>query len=250
MLRRGMSEILQHSLPYDAMAPRALPGIQPLKLDDWLIRDEAFDGQMAMRDRLLRDKRPDVLMMNEAARVAAGELLDLVLDLAYPASGAEVERPDGVQVTIDREDPLGTLGRLVQEDLCILQKTGDEHVLTGAVLCFPASWMLSEKYMRPLIGIHAPVEGYDKGIAARVQRMFDGVQPDRPLWRFNALWYDDPALHQPRSTHPARTHTNAEKAGYLRSERQCILRLPDTGAVVFSIHTYVLRRADVAGAEL
>jgi len=31
-------------------------------------------------------------------------------------------------------------------------------------------------------------------------------------------------------------------APYLRSERQSILRLPDTGAVVFSIHTYVVAR--------
>jgi hypothetical protein len=31
---------------------------------------------------------------------------------------------------------------------------------------------------------------------------------------------------------------------YLRSERQCILRLPETGAVVFSIHTTVIRAED------
>jgi hypothetical protein len=29
---------------------------------------------------------------------------------------------------------------------------------------------------------------------------------------------------------------------YLRSERQCVLRLPKTRACVFSIHTYVLAR--------
>ena len=38
----------------------------------------------------------------------------------------------------------------------------------------------------------------------------------------------------------------AGEAPFLRSERQCILRLPQSGAVVFSIHTYVLARADVA----
>ena len=29
---------------------------------------------------------------------------------------------------------------------------------------------------------------------------------------------------------------------YLRSERQCVLRLPETRACVFSIHTYVMAR--------
>lgn len=240
-----MTGLLQRSLPYDPLTPRPLPGIAPLRIEDWLIRDEVFAGQMARREELLADRRAEVLALDESARPAAEELLDLVLRLAYPQAGPQVMRPDGVSVAIDRSDPMGTLGRLVQEDLCLLQKQGGEHVLTGAVLCFPASWLLAEKYRRPLIAIHEPVATYDGGIAKRVQRLFDGVQPERPLWRFNALWYADPELHQPRSATARRETPEAKVADYLRSERQCILRLPKTGAVVFSIHTYVLARADV-----
>ena len=243
-----MTDILQKSLPYDPLALRPLPGIQPFQLDDWLDVDEAFAGQMALRDQLLLEARDDVLAMDETARSAAQELLDMALGLAYPGAGGVVSRRDGAEVVIDRADPLGTLGRLVQEDLCILQKSGDEHVLTGAVLCFPASWTLAEKFMHPLIGIHQTVDDYDGGMAARVQRLFDGVQPGRPLWRFNALWYEDPGLHQPRSIHARRDHPKEDEGDFLRSERQCILRLPQTGAVVFSIHTYVVARADVKGA--
>ncbi len=242
-----MTEVLQMGLPYDPMAPRALPGIQPLKESDWLIRDEAFEGQMAERDRLLDDQRAEVLAMDETARPAAEELLSMVQEIAWPGTGEQVARPGGVTVRVDREDPLGTLGRLAQEDFCILQKHGDEHVLSGAVLCFPASWKLSEKFMRPLIGIHDTVESYDAGIAARVQRLFNGVQVGRPMWRFNALWYADSALHQPRSIHDRRSKPGAANANFLRSERQCILRLPQTGAVIFSIHTYVLARENVQG---
>jgi len=241
-----MTEILQTRIPYDVAAQRRLPGIQPLAPEDWLIRDEAFASQMAYRDRLLTERRDAVLAMDESARDAAEELLDLVLDQAYPGAGAEVTRPDGVSVPIDRADPMGTLGRLVQEDLCILQKReGDaEHVLTAAVLCFPASWTLAEKFMRPLIRIHVPVPEYDANLAARVQRLFDGVQPGRPLWRFNALWYDDPDLHQPRREAEQRPHRREAAEKYLRSERQSVLRLPKTRAVVFSIHTFVLAQAD------
>ncbi|MDP5215896.1 DUF3445 domain-containing protein [Ruegeria sp. 2205SS24-7] len=240
-----MTGLLQRSLPYDPLTPRPLPGIAPLRIEDWLIRDEVFAGQMARREELLADRRAKVLALDESARPAAEELLDLVLRLAYPQAGSHVMRPDGVSVFIDRSDPMGTLGRLVQEDLCLLQKQCEEHVLTGAVLCFPASWLLAEKYQRPLIAIHEPVASYDGGIAKRVQRLFDGVQPERPLWRFNALWYADPELHQPRSAAARRETPEATVADYLRSERQCILRLPTTGAVVFSIHTYVLARPDV-----
>lgn len=233
-----MKTVLQTSIPYDVFSPRPLPGIQPVDLDDWLIKDDAFGGQMARRQELLNEKREQVVALDESARPAAMELLDLVLELAYGGVSDRVVRPDGIQVTIDRDDPMGTLGQLVQEDFCILQKQGPEHVLTGAVLCFPASWMLSEKFMRPLIGIHDTVDEYDGNIATRVQRLFDGVQPGRPLWRFNALWYRDAELFQPRSVHDRRNAPDEHSGDFMRSERQSLLRLPETRAVVFAIHTF------------
>ncbi len=232
--------ILQTSIPYDPLTPRPLPGIQPASMDDWLHCDDAFAGQMQRREVLLRERRPDVLALDSAAEPAAQELLELVLHQVYPGCTDQVTRPDGQVVEIDRTCPLDTLCRLVQEDFCILQKHGDEHVLTGAILCFPASWCLAEKFMRPLIDIHIPVSGYDENIARRVQRLFDGIRPGRPLWRFNALWYEDAELHQPRSANDRREVRDPGAARFLRSERQTLLRLPETQAVVFSIHTYVL----------
>ncbi|MGV6847616.1 MAG: heme-dependent oxidative N-demethylase family protein [Marinibacterium sp.] len=236
-----MTAICQTRLPYDPRPGAGLPGVRPMDMADWLVRDEAFAAQMAERDRLLRERRADVLAMDHAARLAAEELLDLVLDQAYRGSGPAVQRPDGVSVDIDRGDPMGTLGRLVQEDLCILEKRQPgEHVLTAAVLCFPASWRLDEKFRRPLTRIHAPVADYDDNIARRVQRLFDGIRPGRPLWRFNALLYEKPDLFQPLGEGDLRPHRETPARTYFRSERQCLVRLPVSGAVVFSIHTYVI----------
>jgi len=232
--------IFQTSIPYDPLNPRPLPGIQPASMEDWLHCDDAFSAQMQHRAALLAARREDVLALDPSAEPAAQELLDLVLHHTYPACSDQVVRPDGHRVLIDRARPLETLCHLVQEDFCILQKHGDEHVLTGAILCFPASWRLSEKFMRPLVDIHDPVASYDANIARRVQRLFDGIQPGRPLWRFNALWYEDAELHQPRSASEPREIKDPGTAQYMRSERQTLLRLPGTGAVVFSIHTYVL----------
>ncbi|HMB12491.1 MAG TPA: DUF3445 domain-containing protein [Roseovarius sp.] len=240
-----MTEILQQRLPYDVDAKRALPGIAPLNMADWLLVDEAFGAQMAERARLLQEQRDDVLAVTDGAGPAMAELLQYVLGwlaeygVGYDVSAKQVRRPDGVTVPIDRDDPMGTLGHLVQEDLCLLEKRGEEHVLSAAVLCFPASWRLAEKIGRPLTGIHVPVPEYDDALARRVQRLFDGVQVDRPLWRFNALNYADAVLHQPRSRiQPSET----ADLPYLRTERQCVLRLPETRACVFSIHSYVLAR--------
>ena len=87
-------------------------------------------------------------------------------------------------------------------------------------------------------------------MARRVQRLFDGVREGRPLWRFNALWYDDPTLFQPRPENAPRAAIDRSKAPYFRSERQSLVRLPQTGAVVFSIHTYVVARRDVPEGAL
>ncbi|WP_371054863.1 DUF3445 domain-containing protein [Rhodosalinus sp. K401] len=244
--------ILQERLPFDPAAPRPLPGVAPLDPADWLLVDEAFAAQMALRDRLLATRRDEVLRLDAAARPAAEELFDTVLchlsrQPGYEVGAGDVLRPDGVRVALDRGDPLATLGRLVQEDLCLMDLRGAEHLLAGAVLCFPASWRLDEKFLGPLTAIHRPVEVYDADLARRVQRLFHGVKPGRPLWRFNALGYHDPALFQPRSeSDPHRGDRGS--APYLRCERQCVLRLPESGAVVFSIHTYMLARPRGAAA--
>lgn len=242
-----MTAILQKTVPYNPLAAVKLPGIQPLPAEGWLAADDAFAGQMAEREHLLSARREAVLQLAPGAIAAAQELLEVALNGIDPGAGAFAVRADGQRVAVDRQDPLGTLGRLTQQDFCLLQKPegAAEHVLTGAVLCFPASWTLAEKFMRPLTGIHQPVDSYGSDVAARVQRLFDGVQAGRPLWRFNALWYQDPALFQPRSQFAPRDKSHGSRAGYLRTEKQMILRLPQTRAVVFAIHTRVVARADV-----
>ena len=245
-----MPVILQDRLPFIPwMDPRTarLPGVLPVT-DDWLHQDEAFAGQMAARDLLIAGQRGAVHAILPQAQAAAAELLDLVLanlrcNPGYQIGADVVRRPDGVAVPLDRQQPLLTSGRLVQEDLCLMQSQGDEHVLTGAVLCFPASWTLAQKIGKPLSSIHQPVLPYTADIGRRVQRMFNAIRPDQPLWRMNYLCYDDPDLHQPRLETERRPHP--QDRVYLRAERQCFVRLAVSQAVVFSIHTYVVRVADL-----
>ena len=232
------------------MDPRTsrLPGVLPLIGEDWTCVDDAFKGQMAERDRLI-EAHPDLVHALQPNAVdAAVELYDMVIDTLTTRSGYTVahdcvQRPDGITVPLDRTKPLLTLGRLVQEDFCLLQHQDGEHVLTGAILCFPASWTLSQKIGHPMTRIHAPVPPYDAEIAKRVQRMFDAIRAEQPLWRANSLIYDDPTLHQPRLEGERRPTPVARI--YARSEKQFFVRLPKTRAVVFAIHTYVVRIADL-----
>ena len=233
------------------MDPRTsrLPGILPLKDEHWTLQDDAFHGQMAERDRLIAAVPTLVHAQQPRAIPAAQELYHLLLETlstrpGFKVTARQVLRPDGVAVPLDPDQPLLTLGRLFQEDFCILEQDGPQHILTAAILCFPAGWTLSQKIGRPMTQIHAPVETYDPYIARRVQRLFDAIRPEQPLWRANSLIYDDPTLHQPRlEGHP---RPRPITRSYARSERQCLIRLPKTRAVVFAIHTYVVRMVDLA----
>jgi hypothetical protein len=237
--------VLQRAIPAAqiAAAELRLPSMIPVGEGEWLRVDEAYSAQLAEKVRLIAARRADVIAVLPGAEAAAAELLDVVLAAVaglpgFGVTGETVTRPDGAVAVVDRGDPLLTLSRIVQEDFCIHEKRGDEHVLTAALLCFPAAWTLAEKIGRPLTSIHLPVARYDTDVAARVQRMFDMVRADRPLWRANLLRYDDPSLFQPH------TEANPRPVGrpdspYRRSERQTIRRLPRTDAVVFSIHTTV-----------
>lgn len=243
-----MPPILQAAIPPEQLdqAARRLPGMAPLDPAGWLVVDDAFGAQMAERDRLIASRPEAVHALLPGARPAADELLGAVLAeigrrADYSVSGTDAIRPDGTRVRLDRAAPLLTLGRLVAEDFCLIQPLDGAHVLTGAILCFPAGWTLSEKLGRPLAAVHTPVPAYDTELARRVDRLFDGLRPGRPIWRANALPYDDPTLFMPRP------EANRQKYGgpgapFIRSERQCLLRLPETGAVVFSIHTSVARQ--------
>ena len=250
-----MAGILQDRLPlapWMAAHTLRLPGTRPIAPADWLQRDEAFAAQMAYRDRLVAECPDAVHAVMAGAEPAAAELLALVLDHVagapgYAAEAGGMRRPDGLLVPLDGP-PLLVAGRLVQEDLCLMQKPdgADEHALTAAVLCFPSNWTLSQKIGLPLTRIHVPVEVYDAGVARRVQRLFDLVRPDAPLMRANLIPYDNSELHNPRPEFP-RHHP--EVARFVRVERQTILRLPATGAAVFSIHVYQVPLGAIVGEE-
>ena len=241
-----MVEILQDRVPYDFLSKKPLPGLSPLAPGGWIIEDEAFAAQMAERDLLISEIPEKVFCDAGASLDAKNEVLDQILHLLrgrsnYKISHTHVIRPDGITVKLDG-DPLLTAARLVQEDLCLHEKSGDEHILTAGVLCFPASWTLSEKVGRPLSAVHGPVVEYDENIAKRVQRLFDGIQSGRPVWRFNLLQYVSPELYQPRCEADARKIDQDYGSGeYTRTEHQSLVRMPKTGAVLFSIHTYVIK---------
>ena len=235
-LRNYMSDsVLQRRAPYPALTQRALPSLQVLDLQDWLLFDESEAAQLALREELLAEKRDEVLATEPGSKEAQAEAVEMISD--------HLSRVHGRSGPRRFEDLAGS----IQEDVVILQPRPEGHVMVAALLCFPASWLLSEKIGRPMAVIHQPVDEIGPRMDRQIERVFEGLRVERPLWRWNRLWYHEPGLFQPRSANDRREKPEGVQKLYLRSERQCLVRMPRTGCVMFTIHTYVVHARDVGG---
>jgi dimethylamine monooxygenase subunit A len=256
-------------LPFDGGRFRLMMGLMPLPPAEWIDCDSDLAQDLAAKRKLLETRREEVFAALPEAEAPAAELLRVLVDHLLQYQGSVFAR-QGDQLfndaTGERWDlaraalhPLDLAGRLVQEDLCLMQRddAGETYRLIGASLCSPSRWRLADKIGRPLGGIHEPVPGYAEKLKRPVDRFFAALLPEKPVWRLNWGIADDPAPFQPVATRAARAAT-ADTAGellWLRVERQTLRRLAETGAVVFTIRTHITRldatiRSPGAAADL
>ena len=253
-----MNNMCQNYLPispWEKVITSRLPGIQPLENIDLLyLQDDAFNSQMSYRDLLIKEKRSEVYQLSKKALPSAQELLESILVILkknsrYKIFSDRVQRPDNRVIFLNEDNPIIVAGRIVQEDLLILQwnSSSQEHILNGGILCFPALWKLEEKINKPLSRIHKPVIPYDNKVTKSVQRMFNNLKVDRPLWRANWYLYDNPELFTPLTEKFSHTTRKEYFDGefWIRVERQTLTRLPNTKSIVFGIHTYVVNKKNL-----
>ncbi len=220
--------LLDHAPYTPFMEPRTArpPGLMPLNELPLTSRAPDFAAQLAERHRLLSAHPERVLACLEAGVAPAAEL---AADLGCGGTGLAALR---------------TLGETYVEDWCLLDADPDrdEYRLVAAVLCFPSRWSLAEKIGRPLTEIHDPVPDYAGQLARRVNRVFEALRPGRGLWRVNWLVHATAALHLPKAAAVKTAQVavpSPDAPLYLRTERQSLTRLPQTGAVVFGIKTSI-----------
>ncbi len=193
-------------------------GLQRVDDDQWL--DPEPD--LLVRRRGF-DDAPDSVQLLPQAKQAASELADML------------------QVKSDLRD----CGKAVWEDLCLLTRdeAEGEYRLTAAALAFPTDWQLSEKLGKKITNVHAPIHGYREQLASGVNHFFDNLTPGPIFGRSN--WFvvaNDNLRYVPAAgTNPFAgvTPQNAGERLFVRCERQTLRRLPESGAILFTIGIYV-----------
>jgi len=217
-------------------------GLHALDPADWLVVTDHYPAEIAEKRRLWSAGADIYRLLPEGTEAAAelGAVLEPHLARHQPAI---VSDP-----AIDA--PMVRLGLALQEDLCLMLEGPDGYRLVGAFVAFPARWNLAEKIGRPISAIHAPVPGLEPAIGRPISLFFERLVVGHPVWRANWSIIDDPALHQPSAAF-RRTSTvvNRDEVGerlWLRVERQTLTRLPETGAVLFTILTFIIPLAAIA----
>ncbi|EGE01541.1 hypothetical protein TEQG_00587 [Trichophyton equinum CBS 127.97] len=148
---------------------------------------------------------------------------------------------------------LETLGKTVDEDMLVLlpmESSGNErekpsslkYALQAYVTCFPSGFNTREKLGKQLNGVHEPVPGYREKIEKSMDRYFEKLEVGKFVKRVNwsittgaGLFY---AFGDKQGMKQLRLEQLDMDDTFLRCERQTLYRLPKSGAIVFSIHTY------------
>lgn len=245
-------------LPYEPGDFRMLLGLTAVAEPDWIEVDEHYPAHVAERHRLLNGQRAEVLEATPGSEAMQAELLEVLADhLARQYPHWFTRRQDGIENHLLGEtlsladDPLDRIGRLVQEDFCLLRDEGDGTLtLVAAILCFPSRWRLSSKMGRPLGAIHTPVPMYKDKLERPVDRFLSALKTGRIAQRLNWSIMDDPTLFQPTG-HGVNdfecqvTMANAGETLFMRVERQTFRRLPHTGGIAFGIRVHVTPLAPI-----
>lgn len=252
---------------FDNQTPRYLPhieaphilhmGLSPLDAQRWIETDSdlpRYHGhKLAQRARLgdcCYRALPD---STDAQRELAERLrIHLTRDQGDLYRGKDdgtlLFRPAALRLPAPGVEPLWECSLWLADDLVIMQEIAGRYHLTAASLCSPSDWLLEEKFARPLTDIHAPIPGFDTELAPRVERFFRHLRPERPVVRHN--WSLQPGNELCRRP-PHDENIGPGTQVCYRSERQSLTRLPQSGAVVFTIRVYLHpleRLADKAGA--
>ena len=186
----------------------------------------------------------------EADEATAGELREKARLLAEMPEYYEQALPGSERAQREMAAVLGLpgqtmaeIGAIVAEDLLILRATGEQELIAGH-LCFANGWCLNDKLGRPLLEIHAPVPGYAEKLGSPTRNLLERLKPGRPVGRLN--WSMKPTNRLDlsprwndwlRSVISEVTAANAGERCCLRVERQTLTALPESGCVLFTIHT-------------
>jgi Haem-dependent oxidative N-demethylase, alpha subunit-like len=218
-------------------------GLRPMQHQGWIETDDAL-AEYLQHKRSMREVHGDRVYRAEVSSLPAQAELQRRLRAHLLADAGDVYSSDGDALTCTLADcSAAGQGELLwdtslwlADDLVLMEERGGDYCLTAASLCSPSHWRLDEKFGRPMREIHDPIPGFHEKLTPSIDRFFSHLRASHPVFRFNwslQSWY---GLAQFPDIEPS---VDEQTPLYYRSERQSLMRLPDTGAIAFTIRVYL-----------
>ena len=220
-------------LPVPADAARLRVAARSLDVEQWVsARDDDWSPTFEMKRALINERRDEVVACLSGAEEACEEVARAVMN----SIGVAATSARGV-------DALVEAALCVADDLCVLMPDADEMPrLVAAVLCSPNRWRLAEKIGGTMASVHVPVARYDIDLDSPVNAVLKRLNVEKPVWRTNWGISNHASLFQPDI--PPHTPDMDIADMWFRTEWQTLRRLPETGAILFTIRTYVEKLSD------
>ncbi|TDS87761.1 heme-dependent oxidative N-demethylase family protein [Nesterenkonia aurantiaca] len=173
--------------------------------------------------------------------------------------GIEERFTYGDDATLPAE-PLKFIGAQVQEDIALLDQREGQLYVDAGLVTFAADWSFGFDVGMSFLEIHGPVPRvHQAGVIARAQKFLMRLQADEPYRRTNWSLTVGRRLDVSTETYPewgpdrTRILTVDDDAFgaevHLRVEVQHLVRLPESGSVMFLIRTYLLPLEAIAEVE-
>lgn len=244
-------------------------GLKNLAQDDWLLLEKTYLDYTNQRADIVADevKSKHTVLTEPVADDSLCEFYDMSLaymqqkypQYFYPSK----TQPTFMYNAIRDESIFGaasmykgdtkllveTLSRTIEEDFLVMmpdEKTQKYH-LRGGAFVFPSGLDPAAKVNLSLVDIHGPVPFYKEKIEKSMDKFFSRLKTGHFVVRVNWSCQAHTQLYAVGLNH-ALEHNDLTRLDpetqdfskvFLRCERQCLLRLPRTKSVVFTIRTYL-----------
>ena len=197
-----------------------------IEVNDWLQVDESRE-----EDLLLKKKGPVGNHLN-GSEPTSKKLLETI-------ESWRIQRSVSVPELDVSLHPIDRCGRLVQEDVCLMERISESWILTAASVCFPTHWDPFSKIGLALDQIHQPVPRYEQDLMPRpgnfMDRISDGMIVARTGWSLTAS--SDLSLNSEDRTVDKHLEKDPSEL-IVRVERQTLRKVPKSEAIAFTIRIH------------
>lgn len=251
-------------------------GIKTLDHNEWLLLEDTYKDATDLKKHITQTETKHTVLANPAAKECLFETYDLCLNyllLRYPQYFVVDEKDNSLvhnkirnekiyrdpKPYFDLEIMVKTLSQTMEEDFLILMlddKT-DQYYLRGGSFAFPSGFDPAQKTNLSLRDIHGPVPLYKKSIEKSMDKFFRRLKVGEWIYRLNWTVQADNKLYAPgldnTSNNDVIVALEADNLDFsqvcMRCERQCLLRLPKTKALLFTIRTYMTPLSEIREEE-